>query len=84
MFEFESEEQTEIRSSVRKLALKAIPAFQSEQFYGTVPRSLFEALAELGLAGLSVPEALGGIQASAVTSSIVMEELAAVDLGPAI
>lgn len=84
MFEFETVEQSEIRSSVRKLALKVIPPFQTDKFYGTVPRTLFESLAELGLAGISVPEALGGIEASAITSSIIMEELAAVDLGPAI
>lgn len=84
MFEFETPEQKDVRSSVRKLALKAIPPFQNEQHHGTVPRPLFEALAELGLAGLSIPEEYGGIAASAVTSSIVMEELAAVDLGPAI
>ncbi len=73
-----------MRESVGKLARKRIPEFQSSQFYNTVPRPLFSALAELGIAGLSVPESFGGIAANARTCAAIMEELAAIDLGPAI
>lgn len=84
MFYFETEEQSDIRSSVRKLAESQIPKFQSERFYGTLPRELFTQCGQLGICGLSIEERFGGAPADAVTSSIVSEELAAVDLGPAI
>jgi alkylation response protein AidB-like acyl-CoA dehydrogenase len=84
MFQFENSEQLEIRKSVRKLVEAEAPKFQNEQYYGTVPKALFHELANLGLTGLAISEEYGGIQAGAVTSMIVMEEIAAVDLGPAI
>lgn len=81
---FENEEQLEIRASVRKLAEREIPKYQNDTYYGTVPRPLFEAFAELGLTGLAVPEELGGVGAAPLTTAAVMEELARVDLGPAV
>jgi len=84
MFDFDSPELLEIRLSVRKIAQSECPKYRTEAHYNTVPLPLFRSLAELGLAGLSVPEDLGGISAGALTSMVVMEELAAVDLGPAI
>ncbi|MBN8549090.1 MAG: acyl-CoA dehydrogenase family protein [Deltaproteobacteria bacterium] len=84
MFDNQSKELQEMRESVRKLAHKLIPQFRSSEFYNTVPRRLFSSFAELGLAGLSIPEDYDGIAASAATSAAVLEEVAAVDLGPAI
>ncbi|MCB0337749.1 MAG: acyl-CoA dehydrogenase family protein, partial [Bdellovibrionales bacterium] len=81
MFTFENQEQHEIRSSVRKLAKEQIPQYQNETYFGTVPRALFNTFAELGLTGLSVPEAFGGLGAGPLTTAIVMEELSAVDMG---
>lgn len=80
----ETEEQLEIRMSVRKAATQEIPAYQTEAHYGTVPLELFKKFAALGLAGLSIEESFGGIAASRTTALIVMEELATVDLGPAV
>jgi alkylation response protein AidB-like acyl-CoA dehydrogenase len=74
----------EMRLAVRKLAELEIPRYQNEQYYGTLPRPLFNSCAEIGLAGLSIPEEFGGLEASPRLSAAVMEELAAVDLGPAI
>lgn len=84
MFDFDTPELREIRLSVRRLAESECPKYRTEEHYNTVPRPLLRSLAELGLAGLSVPEELGGIGAGPLTSMVVMEELAAVDLGPAI
>lgn len=84
MFPKLSAEQIVIRDTVRKAALAEIPYFQNEKFYGTLPRELFARLAQVGLAGISVPEEFSGIAADPLTCALVMEELAAVDLGPAI
>lgn len=84
MFEFDSSEQKEIRSSVRKLAEREIPRFQGEEFYNSTPRDLFQQFAGLGLTGLSIPEEFGGADASPTTCSLISEEIARVDLGPAI
>ncbi|MDC0358533.1 acyl-CoA dehydrogenase family protein [Oligoflexia bacterium] len=82
--EFETSQQQLMRSSVKKFALKEFPKYQVDKYYNTVPMDLFKTQAELGLAGLAVDEEWGGICADPVSISIVMEEMAAVDLGPAI
>lgn len=84
MFDFDTDELREIRLSVRRLAEREIPKYQTEEHYNSLPLPLFRSLAELGLAGLAVPEEFGGIGAGPITSMVIMEELAAVDLGPAI
>lgn len=82
---FENDVETsEICGSVRKLMTRLIPQFRAPEHLNTVPRKLFSALAELGLAGLSIPEQFGGIEASSSLCAAVMEELAAEDLGPAV
>jgi len=81
---YETEEQKAMRDSVRKLSLQQIPSFQDKKYHGTVPRELFASYANLGLAGLNIEEKYGGIDAGALSCSILMEEIAAVDLGPAI
>lgn len=80
----ESEEQIQIRHSVRRLALGEIPKYQREEFFGTVPRELFSAFSGLGLTALSISEDFGGSAADPQTVAIVLEEIAAVDLGVAI
>lgn len=84
MFNYENEEQGEIRRSIQKLAKEQIPRFQNDKFYGTVPRDLFAAFAGLGLTGMSVAETSGGIEVDPVTFALTIEEIAAVDLGAAI
>lgn len=84
MFSFEDENQLEIRASVRKLAKKDIPRFQSEEFYSTVPKELFEIFAAFGLTGITVDEKYGGSGAGPTTAMIVLEEIAAVDAGAAV
>lgn len=84
MFEFDTEQERDIRDSVSRLAHSEIPNYSNETHYGTVPRKLFQSFAELGLTGLSIPEGHGGIEARPTTIALVMEEIAKVNLGPAI
>ncbi len=74
----------EIIQSVKRMAAKEIPKFQKEEFYGTLPRQLFETFASIGLTGLSITEENGGLGASAATVASVLEEISQIDLGPAI
>jgi alkylation response protein AidB-like acyl-CoA dehydrogenase len=80
----ETPEQSEMRSSVRRLCEQELPRFQKSDFYNSVPRTLFEKCGALGICGLQVPEGYGGLAADTQTTSIISEELAAADLGPAI
>ena len=81
---FESEDVAAVRDTVRTMARETVPAYQKESYFSTVPRPLFAELAKLGLTGLSIDEENGGTMAPAPTVAAVMEELARVDLGPAI
>ena len=84
MFEFESEDQLEVRRAVRKISESELPKYQTDEWYGKVPLPFFREAAKLGLAGLSVSEEHGGLGADPVTVMIAREELAKVDMGPAI
>jgi alkylation response protein AidB-like acyl-CoA dehydrogenase len=79
-----SQEEQLIQESIEKLGALEIAKYQSENYYNTVPRALFESLSSLGLAGLAIPEEFGGSSASATTSALVYETLARFDLGPAV
>jgi butyryl-CoA dehydrogenase len=52
-----------------------VPAAESE---GTIPADVIGSLGALGVLGMNVPEADGGLGASAVAFALVLEELAAV------
>lgn len=77
-------EVNEICEAVRKAAQKLIPGFKTPEHYNTLPRPLFSALADLGLAGLAIPNEFDGLDANYTTCARIMQELAAVDLGPAV
>ncbi len=84
MFSFETELQATIRQTIRSLAKNELPRFQSDEYHQSVPRDLFTLFARNGLCGLTVAEQFGGTAQGALSSMLVMEELASVDLGPAI
>ena len=84
VFEFDTDFEQEIRQSVKKLAREKIPAYQNVESSGHFPRTLFSEFANLGLTGLSIEEEFGGTDNAPTAIAVVMEELAAVDLGPAI
>jgi alkylation response protein AidB-like acyl-CoA dehydrogenase len=73
-----------IVETVEKLSRTEFPKYQNETYYNTVPRELFKALSDVGLAGLSIPEEFGGLDASAKTTAAVFETMARFDAGPAI
>jgi len=70
--------------TVTRLCESEIPKYQGEDYYNTIPRSLFTAMCDAGLGGLSIPEEYGGIAASATTSAAVFETISRYDVGPAI
>lgn len=84
MFNCYSEEQLQIRDQLTRLCQHEIPRFQGDEFHGTLPRELFQSFASTGLTGLSISEVHGGLGEGLVTSAMVMQEIAQVDLGPAI
>lgn len=75
---------TSIIEAVRKFARAEIPKYQNEKYYNSVPRQLFNEFAELGLAGMVIRESYQGIELDAQTIAACLQEIAKVDLGPAI
>ncbi len=73
-----------VLETIERVCRSEIAKYQTEQFYNTVPRPLFKAFSDAGLAGLSVPESHGGIAASAKTCAAAFERISRYDLGPAI
>jgi alkylation response protein AidB-like acyl-CoA dehydrogenase len=73
-----------IIETVERLCKTEFPKYQTETHYNTVPKELFAALSAIGLAGLSIPEEFGGLEASAKTTAAVFETMARFDAGPAI
>lgn len=73
-----------VLETIERVCRSEIAKYQNEQFCNTVPRPLFRAFSDAGVAGLSVPESLGGIAASASTCAAAFELISRYDLGPAI
>jgi alkylation response protein AidB-like acyl-CoA dehydrogenase len=73
-----------ILETVERLCSTEFGKYQTEQYYNTVPRPLFGSLASVGLAGLSIPEEFGGLDASAATSAAVFDTISRYDASPAI
>jgi len=77
-------EQLIIIETVERLCASEFGKYQTERHYNTVPRPLFESLSAIGLAGLSIPEEYGGLNASATTIAAVFETISRFDVSPAI
>ncbi len=73
-----------ILETVERVCASEFGKYQTDQHYNTVPRALFDSLAAIGLAGLSVPEQYGGMEASASTTASVFESISRFDVSPAI
>ncbi len=85
MFFEMTEEQREIRDLVRKFAQNEIaPHAERWDEEAVFPRELFPPLAEMGLAGLFVPEEYGGSQLSRLTGALIYEEIGAADMSTAV
>ena len=76
-----TEEQQLIRETIREFVAEEVtdraPAADQNQSF---PEDIWDDLAELGVAGLTIPEAYGGFDADQLTYSLINEELARGDL----
>lgn len=74
--------QIEIRDTVRAFArAKVAPYARAWEEDGAYPAEIFEALAELGLFGMTAPARWGGAEADYVSYALALMELAAADGG---
>lgn len=74
----ERENVTLILDNVRKFAESQVDSAKIDREH-TIPPELIDAMKEMGLFGLSIPEAYGGIGLSASAYARVMQEVAALD-----
>lgn len=80
-----TEEQGLIQRTARDFATRVLaPRAAARDVEGTFPEAELRALADLGLLGVAVPEALGGADAGAVAYALAMQELARVDASVAV
>jgi alkylation response protein AidB-like acyl-CoA dehydrogenase len=80
-----TDEQIEIRDLVRRFAENEItPNAGRWDEEGLFPRDIFRPLAELGLAGLLVPEDFGGSQLARLTGALIYEEIGHADMSTAV
>ncbi|MFC5278003.1 acyl-CoA dehydrogenase family protein [Halorubrum rubrum] len=72
-----TDEQRAVRDLVREFAADEVrPTAREADETGAFPEDVWDGLAELGLAGLTVPEEYGGFDADETTYAVVNEELA--------
>jgi len=72
-----TEFQTEIVSTVRQFVDKeVIPTAQELEHTDTYPQAIVDAMKEMGLFGLMIPEEYGGLGESLLTYALCVEELA--------
>lgn len=80
-----SREQRAIGDLARDFARQEIaPHIERWDREHTFPRELYRKLNALGLMGMLVPEAFGGVQSDYVSYALAIEELAKVDAGTAV
>lgn len=76
----ESDEQKLLRESVREFCEREIsPKIREMIKQRRIPDSIYAGMRKLGLLGMPVPEAYGGMGADALTTGIVAEEIARAD-----
>jgi butyryl-CoA dehydrogenase len=74
-----SEEQKLLRESVRRFAEEVVaPRAKEIDESGEFPRSFFDQAAELGLAGVAVPEEYGGAGMDTIAYCLIIEEISRV------
>ena len=72
-----TEEQSAIQDIARRFAQERLaPGYMGREQEGVLDRALVTQMGSLGLIGPDMPAAFGGIDASGVTSGIIMEEIA--------
>jgi alkylation response protein AidB-like acyl-CoA dehydrogenase len=79
-----TEQQTAFRDLIRSFARRSIaPVAREWEHSGRYPEEIVDEMREMGLFGMLVPEAYGGIGIDAISYSIVFEELSRVWMGVA-
>jgi len=80
-----NDEQREIQALVRRFAQNEVaPHAEEWDERAYFPRELFPKMADLGLAGMLVPEEVGGANLGRLMAAIVFEQLAGADLATAV
>lgn len=73
----DTEAQAGFRDTVRRFARERLrPQYQQREKDGRIDPALLAELADLGVLGIDFPEGYGGLDVDAVTSGIIIEELA--------
>ncbi len=79
------EEQLAIRDTVRQFAAQEMaPHAEYWDEHDYFPRDVYHKMTELGLLGMTTPEALGGAQVSRLSAAIAYEELAKGEMATAV
>ena len=72
-----TDDQKALQETARRFAReRLLPDYQKRERVGTLDRGLVAEMGALGLLGMDLPEALGGMGADAVTTGLITEELA--------
>ena len=80
-----SDEQTEMLAVVHRFAQNEIaPNAERWDEESCFPREILRPMAELGIAGLLVPEEFGGMQMSRLTGALLYEEVGKADMSTAV
>ena len=72
-----SDEQRSLRDAARRYAReRLLPAYRQRELAGTLDCALLREMGSLGLIGVDLPPALGGLGVEGVTAGLIIEELA--------
>ncbi|MEK7860040.1 MAG: acyl-CoA dehydrogenase family protein, partial [Chloroflexota bacterium] len=77
MYPYAGREERELAAAVAAYARDLGPRIEAAESEGAIPREVIAELGRLGVLGMTVPEADGGLGASSVAFALVLEELAA-------
>lgn len=79
-----TEEQAAVRETARRFAREKVqPGYQAREREGTIDRALIRDMGALGLIAPELPETLGGLGLSSLTSGLIAEEIGYADLNVA-
>ena len=72
-----SDEQRSLQDAARRYAReRLLPAYRQRELAGKLDRALLREMGNLGLIGVDLPQALGGLGVDGVTAGLIIEELA--------
>ncbi|HVR88095.1 MAG TPA: acyl-CoA dehydrogenase family protein [Candidatus Limnocylindria bacterium] len=78
MFPFAGADERDIAAAVAAFATRLPGRIPQAELQGRIPADVIRSLGDLGVLGMTMPEAYGGLGASTVSFALVLEELAAV------